>query len=74
MQGRDRVHCLTRWRLTAPSGNDGGSVAGRRRWSRRFQAALAPMACTSVALGSDATRAESTRGNGLLEGSHLFSR
>jgi len=37
MQGRDRVHCLTRRRLAAPGGNSGGSVAGRRAMEQALQ-------------------------------------
>ena len=37
MQGSDGVHCLTRWRLAAPSGNGGGSVAGRRAMEQALQ-------------------------------------
>ena len=51
VQGSDRVHCLTRRRLAAPSGNGGGSVAGRRAMEQALQTKQrsTSMACTSIA-------------------------
>jgi hypothetical protein len=74
MQGRDRLHCLTRRGLAALSRNGGRSGDGRRamdggRWSRRLNlAALISIVCTSIAASSDATRVDSTEGSGLFEG------
>ena len=43
MQGSDRVHCLTRWRLAAPSGNGGGSLAGQRAMEQRCRQSSADL-------------------------------